>query len=61
MRKEYKIAIVLAIIGALMIVSWVIYEMVDFYNDYKCSTTKDINWFIENNCMRYVEREIRNK
>ena len=61
MRKEYKIAIVLAIIGALMIVSGVIYEMVDFYNDYKCSTAKDINWFMENNCMRYVEREIRNK
>lgn len=35
MRKEYKIAIVLAIIGALMIVSGVVYEMVDFYNDYR--------------------------
>lgn len=56
MRKEYKIAIVLAIIGALMIVSRVIYEIVDFYNDYQCSTSQDINWFMENNCMRYVER-----
>lgn len=56
MRKEYKIAIVLAIIGAVMIISGVIYEMVDFYNDYQCSTSQDINWFIENNCMRYVER-----
>ena len=61
MRKEHKIAIVLAIIGAVMIVSGVIYEMVDFYNDYKCSTAKDINWFMENNGMRYVEREIRNQ
>ena len=61
MRKEYKIVIVLAIIGTLMIVSGVIYEIFDFYNDYQCSTTTDINWFMENNCMRYVEREIRNK
>ena len=61
MRKEYKIVIVLAIIGTLMIVSGVIYEIFDFYNDYQCSTTTDIKWFIENDCMRYVEREIRNK
>lgn len=56
-----KLSYVLAIIGALMIVSGVIYEMIDFYNDYQCSTSQDINWFMENNCMRYVEREIRNK
>lgn len=56
MRKEYKIAIVLAIIGVVMVVSLVIYEMIDFYNDYQCSTSQDINWFMENNCMRYVER-----
>ena len=61
MRKEYKLAIVLVIIVVLMIVSVIIYGIVDFYNDYKCSTTKDINWFMENNCMRYVEREIRNR
>lgn len=61
MKKEYKVAIALAVIGILMIVPGIIYGIVDFYNDYKCSTTKDINWFMENNCMRYVEREIRNK
>lgn len=61
MKKEYKVAIALAVIGILMIVSGILYGIVDFYNDYKCSTTKDINWFMENNCMRYVEREIRNK
>ena len=53
MRKEHKIAIVLAIIGTLMIVSGVIYEMVDFYNDYKCSTTTDVNYYIDNNCRRF--------
>ena len=61
MKKEYKVVTVLAVIGILMVISGIIYGIVDFYNDYKCSTTKDINWFMDNNCMRYVEREIRNK
>lgn len=61
MKKEYKVSIVLAVIGILMVILGIIYGIVDFYNDYKCSTTKDINWFMENNCMRYVEREIRNR
>ena len=56
MRKEYKIAIVLAIIGAVMIITGIIYEIVDFYNDYQCSTSQDINWFMKHGCMRYVER-----
>lgn len=56
-----KLSYVLAIIGAIIIIAGIIYEIVDFYNDYQCSTSQDINWFMENNCMRYVEREIRNK
>lgn len=27
----------------------------DFYDDYKCSTTNDVEWFMKNNCMRYVK------
>lgn len=50
-----KISYVLAIIGAVIIIAGIIYEIVDFYNDYQCSTTRDIEWFIENNCMRYME------
>lgn len=26
----------------------------NFYQDYKCSTTTDVKWFTENNCMRFV-------
>lgn len=25
----------------------------DFYKDYKCSTTQDMNWFNSNNCLKY--------
>lgn len=53
-----KILIVLVVIMILVGIGYTLY---DFHNDYQCSTTTDIKWFIENNCMRYVEREIRNK
>ena len=49
-----KTAIVLILISILMILIGISYSLYDFYNDYKCSTTTDINWFIENNCMRYM-------
>ena len=45
------LALVLAIIGVLMIIAGV---LVDFYLDYQCSTTTDVKWFTENNCMRYI-------
>lgn len=62
MEKKYKaVIVVLVITGILIGVLIAVYEMVDFYNDYKCSTTRDIDWFMDNNCMRYVEKEIRNK
>lgn len=28
-------------------------EFIDFYNDYKCSTTTDVNYYIDNNCRRF--------
>lgn len=51
MKKGIIVALVLAVIGVLMIIAGV---LVDFYLDYQCSTTTDIKWFIENNCMRYM-------
>ena len=30
-----------------------IFVIVDFKNDYDCSTTNDPNWYIEHNCQRY--------
>lgn len=28
-------------------------EMYDFYKDYQCSTTTDLNWFVNNHCEKY--------
>ena len=51
-----KLAVVLFIIGVIMIVSGICYEIYDFYHDYECSTTQDMNWFIDNGCMKYIEK-----
>ena len=51
---------IILIIGIIMILLGIFWQIIYFYNDYKCSTTKDIGWFMNNNCMKYVEREIRN-
>ena len=51
---------IILIIGITMLILGIFWQIIDFYNDYRCSTTKDIDWFMNNNCMKYVEREIRN-
>ena len=53
--------IILITIGIIMILLGIFWQIIDFYNDYKCSTSQDINWFMENNCIRYVERDLRRK
>ena len=59
MKKHKTIITVIVVVLTIAIVYGLImsilYEIVDFYNDYQCSTTTDIKWFIENNCMRYMK------
>lgn len=55
--KKVNIILIIEIIMILLGIFW---QIIDFYNNYKCSTTKNIDWFMNNNCMKYVEREIRN-
>lgn len=50
-----KLSIILIIIAVLMILSGITITLVNFYNDYQCNTTTDIKWFIENDCMRFME------
>ena len=32
-----------------------VYELNEFYEDYKCSTTTDFEYFKKNNCIRFVK------
>ena len=55
MMKEnlLEIIIVLLILIFIGIGILFVYEIKQFYNDYKCSTTTDINYYVENNCKRF--------
>ena len=41
---------ILVIIAFVIFIIWII---IDFKNDYDCSTTTDVDWYVEHNCMRY--------
>ena len=49
--EKIMIGLILTILAILMCLF--IYVMIDFKNDYDCSTTTDIDWYIKHNCMRY--------
>ena len=62
MLKNLKsILLILLILIIFGFICFVIYVLIDFRNDYLCSTTTDINYFNEHNCIRYFERGERNE
>jgi len=50
-----NLLIALIIVSIVMILTGILLTLVNFYNDYQCSTTTDIKWYIENDCMRFME------
>ena len=52
---EDKILILLSMIIVIFafILLWI---LIDFYNDYQCSTTQDIKWYVDNNFIRYIDK-----
>lgn len=55
-KREEKIDNILVIIACSVVAIFfiiMIYVIVDFKNDYDCSTTNDAEWYIEHNCQRY--------
>lgn len=53
MSKLEKVLLGLILTALAGLVALFIYVMIDFKNDYDCSTTTDVEWYIEHNCMRY--------
>lgn len=53
--KEKRIKIVIALFILMFIVLGILFliELKDFYDDYKCSTTTDVSYYIDNNCRRF--------
>lgn len=53
MCKSEKVLLVLILTAFTVLIALFIYVLIDFKNDYDCSTTYDVEWYIEHNCMRY--------
>ena len=52
-EKFVNIIITLFILMIIVLGILLLIEFIDFYNDYKCSTTTDVNYYINNNCRRF--------
>ncbi len=55
MEKKLKIIYMTLLIMVIIIIISIIYILIDFYKDVKCSNATDIKWFLENNCEKYME------
>ena len=56
MEVNEKTVFVITLLGTLLIILGIIFGIVDFYNDYKCSITTNIEYFEKHNCIKYYER-----
>lgn len=50
---DITLIILLSIIGIFMCI--MIAVLIDFYNDYQCSTTTDLEYWESHNCIRYCK------
>lgn len=53
-KTKYSILVVLLDVFIIMLIIGA-FVLCDFYMDYKCSTTTDIRWFAEHNCLKYMD------
>ena len=51
--KSEQWILVISFILFVIICALFVYTMIDFYNDYVCSTTTNLKWFETHNCIKY--------
>ena len=51
-RIDNILVIITCTIASIILIAF-IFMIIDFKNDYDCSTTTDPEWYVEHNCMRY--------
>ena len=54
-EKLINTILVIVLIGVVAFVGWFLYEVGDMIKDHQCSTTTDIEWYVDNNCMKYYK------
>lgn len=47
--------LVMSFVVFVIICALFVYIMIDFYNDYMCSTTTNLEWFKTHNCIKYFD------
>lgn len=57
MEKSNLYYTLIALLCLLMVGIGILFviELKEFYEDYKCSTTTDIKYYIKNNCIRFYK------
>ncbi len=60
MEVNEKTVFVITLLGTLLIILGIIFSIVDFYNDYQCSTTTDWEYWESHNCIKYC-KECKNE
>ena len=54
-ERLLNIILIVLLIGAVAFVGWFIYELGDMIKDHQCTTTTDIKWYVDNNCIKYYK------
>lgn len=54
-----KLSFILRILVVVVIIILVGVYLKDLHDDYKCSTEDDMELFVKNGCMKYVERGLK--
>lgn len=49
--------LIMIILGVALVMLGIVYALYDFYNDFRCSVTDDMEWYIKNDCMKYYKGE----
>ena len=61
MSNSLKIIYIIIGFAIIVLFALIVYVLSNFQSLWKCSTTTDIEWFLDNNCERYVKRTKQSK
>jgi len=53
--RRYESVLIILICSLCLFILGFIALMIDFYNDYQCSTTNDIKYWKTHNCIKYCK------
>ena len=55
LEKVGKTVLIVLVCIVLMFIIFIVAVTIDFYNDYKCSTTNSMEYWESHNCIKYCK------